>query len=315
MNNKYFLFVKNNILPIALFFGIVFHDFFGQAWLTQILPYNLFMMLLFSFSKISVRDLKPKKVHFILLAFVLILSFGAYSLLRRVDVTLAESVLVIAMTPTATAAVVVVSKLDGNAANVVSYTIVSNVAVSILIPLLFPMIHPQEGKTFWEGVLAILQTVFPMLVIPMIISELMKRFVPKVSQFMVKYNSLSFYIWASSLLILMGKTVNGIIDKIHKEDSWILVVLLALGSMGVCIALYVAGKWIGTKWDERVSCGQAIGQKNTIFTMWVGNNYLDPATAIGCGFYIFWQNLFNSWQLQRKRKKDALEKAAQDLKK
>ncbi len=305
MNNKYFLFVKNNILPIALFFGIVFHDFFGQDWLTKILPYNLFIMLLFSFSKIAVRDLKPKKVHFILLAFVLAFSFGAYFLVRAFDVVVAESVLVIAMTPTATAAVVVVSKLDGNAANVVSYTIISNIAVSILIPLLFPMIHEQDGLTFWEGVWAILKTVFPMLVIPMIVSELLKHFVPKVSNFMVKYNSLSFYIWASSLLILMGKTVNGIIANVKDSGSVMSVIWLAVSSMAVCIVLYVAGKWIGTRWDERVSCGQAIGQKNTIFTMWVGHQYLDPATAIGCGFYIFWQNLFNSWQLQRKRKKDA----------
>ncbi len=308
MNNKYFLFVKNNILPIALFFGIVFHNFFGQDWLTKILPYNLFIMLLFSFSKIAVRDLKPKKVHFILLAFVLAFSFGAYFLVRTFDVVVAESVLVIAMTPTATAAVVVVSKLDGNAANVVSYTIISNIAVSILIPLLFPMIHEQDGMTFWEGVWAIMKTVFPMLVIPMIVSELLKHFVPKVSNFMVKYNSLSFYIWASSLLILMGKTVNGIIANVQASGSVMSVVWLALSSMAVCIVLYVAGKWIGTRWDERVSCGQAIGQKNTIFTMWVGHTYLDPATAIGCGFYIFWQNLFNSWQLQRKRKKDAEKK-------
>ncbi len=305
MNNKYFLFVKNNILPIALFFGIVFHNFFGQDWLTKILPYNLFIMLLFSFSKIAVRDLKPKRVHFILLAFVLAFSFGAYFLVRAFDVVVAESVLVIAMTPTATAAVVVVSKLEGNAANVVSYTIISNIAVSILIPLLFPMIHEQDGMTFWEGVWAIMKTVFPMLVIPMIVSELLKHFVPKVSNFMVKYNSLSFYIWASSLLILMGKTVNGIIANVQASGSVMSVVWLAVSSMGVCIVLYVAGKWIGTRWDERVSCGQAIGQKNTIFTMWVGHTYLDPATAIGCGFYIFWQNLFNSWQLSRKRKKDA----------
>lgn len=306
MNNKAFLFVKNNILPIALLFGIVFHDFFGRSEFVKILPYNLFMMLLFSFSKISIRDLKPKKVHFILLSFVIAFSIGAYYLLQIFNVTLAESVLVIAMTPTATAAVVVVSKLDGNAANVVSYTIISNIAVSIIIPLLFPMIHPQEGKTFWEGFVAILWTVFPLLVIPMITAELIKHFLPKVSNFMVKYNSLSFYIWATSLLILMGKTVNSIIE--HPE-YYNIDIMMALGSLGVCIILYIVGKWIGTKMDDRVSCGQAIGQKNTIFTLWVANNYLDPLSGVGCGFYILWQNLFNSWQLQRKRKKDALKKA------
>jgi BASS family bile acid:Na+ symporter len=296
---KFIQFLKDQALPIAIVTGCIFHDFFGQFGF--ILPYNLFIMLFISFSKISVRELRPKKVHFLLLGFVIALSLAGYWAVSRFDAVLAESILVVTICPTATAAIVVVNKLGGNGPNVIVYTIISNIAVSMIIPLLFPLIHPQDGLTFAEGVWTILQKVFLMLVLPMITSEVVKHFLPKVNGVLVKYNSASFYLWACSIVILMANMTNSIIDN---PQNYHIDILMALASLVICIVLYVVGKKIGTRFDDRVSCGQAIGQKNTIFAIWVAQTYLTPLSSVGCSFYILWQNLFNSWQLQQKRKKD-----------
>lgn len=45
--------------------------------------------------------------------------------------------------------------------------------------------------------------------------------------------------------------------------------------------------------------GQAMGQKNTIFLIWMALTFMTPETAIVGGLYSVWHNLYNSWQLYR----------------
>ncbi|WAW09936.1 hypothetical protein NB640_12050 [Oxalobacter vibrioformis] len=35
----------------------------------------------------------------------------------------------------------------------------------------------------------------------------------------------------------------------------------------------------------------------------MAHTYLTPITAVGAGSYVVWQNLINSWQLWRERKR------------
>ena len=54
-------------------------------------------------------------------------------------------------------------------------------------------------------------------------------------------------------------------------------------------------------YGDRISGGQALGQKNTGFAIWMSFAFLNPLAAVGPGSYVLWQNLFNSWQLWRFR--------------
>ncbi len=42
-----------------------------------------------------------------------------------------------------------------------------------------------------------------------------------------------------------------------------------------------------------------IGQKNTVFAIWMGYTFLTPETSIVGGFYSIWHNIYNSWQIHR----------------
>ena len=298
-----FQFIKNHALPIAILTGSVFYSFFYKF--DFILPYSMFVMLTLAFSKVSLNEIKIKKVHFLLLSVTILGGLLTYIAVSCFDKILAESMLVIIMCPTATAAVVVTTKLGGNAANVVSFTILSNVAVSIIIPSVFPLIE-SKGMSFTEGFLTIIQKVFPLLVGPMLLAEFFKRFMKKTHEILHKYSGVSFYIWAASIVILVSRTVKSIVDK---PENYHIDILMAFASLIICIVLYTVGKIIGTKFDDRVSCGQSIGQKNTIFSIWAALTYLDPLSALCSGFYIICQNLFNSWQLDKKRKADKLQVA------
>lgn len=80
-------------------------------------------------------------------------------------------------------------------------------------------------------------------------------------------------------------------------------ILIAFAGLVTCVLQFFLGKNIGGHYKERISGGQALGQKNTVLAIWMAYTYLNPLSSVGPGSYVLWQNLINSWQLWKKRKK------------
>ena len=76
------------------------------------------------------------------------------------------------------------------------------------------------------------------------------------------------------------------------------------GVQNVCSSDLYFGKKIGRKYNDSITAGQALGQKNTVFAIWMGFTFFTPITSIAGGFYSVWHNIVNSYQLYEKRKKD-----------
>ena len=66
----------------------------------------------------------------------------------------------------------------------------------------------------------------------------------------------------------------------------------------------ISGKKIGRRYDDSISSGQALGQKNTVFAIWMGYTFFTPVTAVAAGFYSVWHNVVNSYQLYLQRKSE-----------
>ena len=81
-------FLKNWTLPIAMLVGAVGYPvFISFSFLTPIL---IFTMLLLTFCKVSLRDLKPKPLHLWLLLIQIFGSLIVYLLLYRFNKIVAE---------------------------------------------------------------------------------------------------------------------------------------------------------------------------------------------------------------------------------
>ena len=50
---------------------------------------------------------------------------------------------------------------------------------------------------------------------------------------------------------------------------------------------------------RKVTAGQSLGQKNTIFAIWLAYTFMTPETAIIGGLYSIWHNIYNSSQLRK----------------
>ena len=65
---------------------------------------------------------------------------------------------------------------------------------------------------------------------------------------------------------------------------------------------YDPATYTTAKERSAITAGQAMGQKNTVFAIWMGLMFLDPVTSVTGGFYSIWHNIVNSWQLYKKNK-------------
>lgn len=294
-------FFKDWTLPIAMLVGAVGYPLF--VTLSFLTPVLIFTMLLLTFCKVSPQDLKPKPLHLWLLLIQIFGALAAYLLLYRLNKIVAEGVMVCIICPTATAAAVITSKLGGNAASLTTYTLIANVGAAVAVPLFFPLIEAQADICFGDSFLLILSKVFPLLICPFLLAWFLQRFLPKVHRVLLGYHELAFYLWALSLAIVTAQTLSSLI---HDPADGFTEILIALAALVACCLQFFLGKTLGSVYNDRISGGQALGQKNTILAIWMAHTYLNPLSSVGPGSYVLWQNIINSWQLWKKRKKELI---------
>ena len=292
-------FLKNWTLPIAMLVGAVGYPLF--ICLSFLTPYLIITMLLLTFCKISPRDLKLRPLHVWLLLIQIIGALAAYLLLFRFDKIVAEGVMVCIICPTATAAAVITSKLGGSAASLTTYTLLANIGAAIAVPILFPLVEVHPDVSFLEAFFVILSKVFPLLICPFLAAWLLSKFLPKIHRKLLSYHELAFYLWAVSLAIVTAQTLYSLLND--PADGFT-EIMIAVGALAACCLQFFFGKTIGSIYNDRISGGQALGQKNTILAIWMAHTYLNPLSAVAPGSYVLWQNIINSWQLWKKRKRE-----------
>ena len=310
-------FLKNWMLPIAMAVGVAeyyiyvnipaldgMHEVVNRA-IGYVQPALLFCMLFVSFCRMSIKELKPRAWMLELLA-IQVVSFVVMGLLivwmpDMAGRVVMESAMICMICPTATAAAVVTTRLHGNANVVVSYTCLINMAVSLLVPAMVPFLHESGtlGMTFEMAFLLILAKVFPLLIMPLVVAWFVRHLFPKFHAFILRQPNLAFNLWAVSLSLAIGVSVKALV---HSEEGFWTMLGIALASLVCCVAQFVLGRLIGRKHGEPVAGTQSLGQKNTVFAIWMGYTFLNPVTALAGGFYSIWHNVVNSWQLWRERR-------------
>ena len=266
-------------------------------------PVLIFCMLLAAFCKVDIAALRPTLLHFRLLliqiaGFMLCLLFA--SLLPHPWSLFAEAIMICVICPTATASAVVTQKLGGNSGSVVTYVMLINFTIALVIPAFLPMLHPRPELGFWASFSLIISRVFPVMICPLLTAEILRRFLPRWHQWIVSLSHLSFSIWLVALSIAIAMTARSIY---HSHASWGIMSGIALGSMIACVFQFWAGRALGRKYGESIAASQSLGQKNTIFAIWLSYTYLSPIISLAGGFYSIWHNVYNSYQLARRQKR------------
>lgn len=290
---------KNLVLPFAIVLGLLFHGY--AAFLKPVVPYLIFSMLLLSFSSINIKNLKVSFLDIWLLLFQLVVSLGCYLLLRPFNEIVAEGVLIGVLCPVAGAMVVISCMLGANRERVTTYTLIGNLGIAFVAPIYFSFIGTNVTMPFGESVLLILSKVTPIIVLPLLVTMLFQYFLPKTNDFLIKHQGLSFYLWAYTLTITLGQTIDFI--YLNGKGNGLVILWLVMASVILCIVQFGFGKFIGKKYGDTIAGGQSLGQKNTAMGIWMAYTYLHPLTSIYPAAYSICQNLYNSYQIWQYNKK------------
>jgi len=309
-------YIKRNSLFISMATGALFYELFARIpvlepmgdllcpLLTDWLPIGLFLLLYATFCKIKISEMKPRTWHFVIqlirtsLAAIMVLIISLFSDNANVKLVL-EGMFICFICPTASAVVVVTEKLGGSIGSLTMFTIIANIVTMIIIPLFFPIVERGADISFLSAMLMIMRNVTVVLVVPLFLALLSRRIIPNVVSRLNKHKDIGFYIWCVNLSIVTGLTLR----NIHQSSisGWVLWLLLTAPLL-VCLIQFSLGKWVGSFWNDSISAGQALGQKNTVVGIWLTLTFLNPLAAISPGAYVLWQNLVNGWQIWYKEK-------------
>lgn len=312
--------LKDWMLPLAMAAGVaaylIYHNIpalapagpYLEKTVGVLQPLLMFAMLFLSFCRIAPRQMRPHRwqlwllliqaAGFILPGLVVILTGeGHYAVL-------VESFMICMICPTATAAAVITGKLGGDMPGIMTYTILINILAAIVVPAIVPLVHPTTGISFITAFSMIIAKTFPLLIMPCLCAWLVRFLLPAFHRWLLHFEDLALYIWSISLPLAIAVTTRAIV----KSDIPVGYLFGIAGvSLFCCVLQFYLGRKIGKKYDNSVTAGQALGQKNTVFAIWMAYTFMNPVTSIAGGFYSLWHNIFNSWQLYRKQHKSSNE--------
>lgn len=294
--------LKPWMLPISMLLGIVLHNYIGYvAFLSK---YLIFIMLLITYCRIRLSDFRIGPYIWWLLAVQIAGSLAIYFALLPAGNIIAMGGFLCVFCPTATAAPVVAGMLGGSVSRVATYSLFSHTAVAVLAPVLLTWMSGASAETthisFSTSLVSIATTVLPLILGPLAIALLLRRFYPKTHSGIASHQGLSFYIWAFALLIVVGNSVSFIL----KEPASMIpeIILLAIVSGAACLLQFYIGRKIGSHYGDPVSGAQSLGQKNTVLAVWLALSYLNPIVSVAPAAYVAWHNTVNSLQIFRHEK-------------
>ena len=267
-------------------------------------PVLVAVMLFLQLNLVAPRDLRFHRWHLwvLLIQTLLFVGMAALALLVRNGGArvLLECAMLCFVCPTAAAAGVITTKLGGDLPGIMTYTVLANALASVLIPLMVPLVHPAVDMGFMPLFWAVVQRVFSILILPLLAAWLIRWLLPGLQRWLERYAGWAFYIWGICLMLSISLATDSLAGSGIGLG-------LALGIGGVslvcCLLQFALGRRAARRYGPAasVTAGQALGQKNTGFIIWLGINYLTPVTSVAGGLYAIWHNLFNSWQLMKQK--------------
>lgn len=293
--------LKPWMFPIAMILGVIFHNYIH--YVEWVVPYLIFTMLAITFCRVKPREFDLSPMLWIMLAVQIAGSAVVYIALRPVGADLARAAFICVLCPTATAAPVVTGMLGGSIPRVAAFSVISNLSVALLAPLLFTWVGGNGGNlSFGREFMSIAMKVAPMIVLPMLLAFSLYFFAPKVHAGIAGVQGISFYLWSLSLIVVVGRAVSFVMSEPPAAIPEMIAMALVAGVL--CGLQFIIGRKVGARYGDPISGAQGLGQKNTVLAIWMTFTYLNPIASVGPAAYIAWQNTVNSLQIFFKTKKD-----------
>ena len=296
------VFLRRLILPnpatrrtAAILLAIVLGALLPQAHvLTWTVRWLIIGQLFVVFLQTRLSRSSLRRSHLVLLAVNIAMGFAAWGLGWMAggrDVALAA--FFAGITPTASAAPVIMSFLNGQVDYVVAAFLLSNVVVAVLLPFVLPFVL---GRATPASFAQIAGSIGLVVFAPMAAAAVVRRIHPRAAAWPAQLRNVAFACW----IVMMFLVTANASDFIRRQSGVPPGVVLRIAAVTAFVSVvnFALGWLIGGRRFHR-EASQSLGQKNTVFTIYLALTYASPLAALGPTFYVIWHNVWNSWQLHR----------------
>ena len=263
--------------------------------LRPLMPVCLVYMLVAVFLRM---DFTPRAIdwrHGAVLAANLATAFAVWGglLLCGVPERFAQAAFFTAVTPTASAAPVIINLLGGSVTFGSMGFLLGALVVSAAFPLAIPVVLHQSA---WAALPAILARVCLVALLPFAIALLLRRrFGERARAWGRRLTPSTLYVWIVLVAIIAASASRTLeehaADYPRADILWVLLIDFLL-----CVSLFALGALLGGPRHRR-ECSQLLGQKNTSYTVYLAFACGAPFAALGPAFYVFFHNAWNGLQL------------------
>ena len=297
--------LKSLIRPAMIVVPLVLGMFFPRASRFGFLINPMLMAMLFMvYLQLNVKELRPRAAHWTILGANIAVGVAGYLLFRLTGRReLALAAFFIGITPTATAAPVIMNLLRGRVGFVVSGFVVTNVGVSLALVPLIPAVTGQLNLYF---MLRVLKSLLLIMALPLALALALRRVVPAATGWPKRFKMLSLSMWSALLFIVSAQASHFL--RGHRDVSPKIVLGIAGIAALLCAVNFTLGHFVVPRRLRREG-SQTLGQKNTMLTLSLALSFASPLVALGPTFYVICHNIWNSCQLFIFDRRDAKREA------
>lgn len=279
---------------LYLFLAIALGSIIYQAeYFSFLIRYSLMGMMFLSFLNLEINRNLFQLFHLKVLLANILLGITAWGICKVLLPDLATSAFLLGIMPTAIAATVIIGFLGGDTPKVISSVLVTNIGIAAVLPWILPFISSQEFNFQPSDILGpVLTTVL----LPLSLALFITYLLPTLQKRLLPFQYLSFYLFVSNVFLASAKGSHFIRFQLGGEIG----ILLQLGilTLLMCTINFLTGHGLGGK-KAYLAGQQSVGRKNTMFGVWVALTFFSPLDALGPICYIFFQNVWNSYQIHK----------------
>lgn len=289
--------MKQQLRSVCMILGFIVGSIFHSelAFMKPYLPIGIALMLSITFLGMDTSRLRPRRMHLtVLVAIYAIALVSWYGVYLAGYPVLAEALFFCAATPIASASPIIVNLLRGDVGFSTTAMVLSQIVFAVVMPLLLPLVVQGGEVGYGELVLLSATQIATVLVVPAVVACVLRVLYPPCRAWSAKLRDVSLGIWVLNLVVVAAAGVERIVQT--GTSLWDMLPIMAAAAL-LCAFCFLFGYRLGAPHLRR-ECSQALGQKNTILSLYMASQpYAAPLAYLGPLIYVFCHNIANAIQI------------------
>jgi len=289
--------LKSLLILVALGLGLL-APALGEF--TVVIRPFLMTMLFFSFLNVKLDRNVFARQQVVVACLLPVFGLGVYFAARAYDENLALTLLLMGLAPTAVITPVLAELMDRSAAYMVGAIIVTSSAFALVVPLVLTWLLDIELSLTALGTL--IYTIGSIVAIPLALAQLVRWYGGRPIALLRRINPWVFLLFLCNVAIAAASLSAYL--RYESTTPWSFVWLTA-----ATITLLMLTKfWLGSRIAPKgfaVEGSLALGRKNTMLSIWIALEYLNPLLVLGPMIYILTQNVLVAGQIYVVKQSDS----------